>query len=364
MGDERIYQIALGLLEGIGPVKAKLLLSAVGDLTTVFKESKKNLSKIHGINSTLVQNLNRSQALKRAEKELTFIEKYNINVCYFKDPRYPQLLKNCPDSPVVLFTKGKVNFNKRNISIVGTRNATHYGKKMVQELIDSLQPYDVQIISGLARGIDYEAHQSALNNQLSTIGVLGHGLDTLYPAAHKQIAKKMLDEGGLVTEFISGLHGDPSNFPKRNRIVAGLSEATIVVESSITGGSMITARLAQDYNREVYAFPGNAMNENSKGCNELIKQQQAQLITSGEDIISFLNWEEKTQQVKTVDPVIESLDNNETQIVSAFKELGQLNLEKLASNTAIQTNQLLVHLFNLEMKGLVRSLPGKLYGLA
>jgi len=256
--DERAYQIALSILNGLGPITCKTLVNAVGSAEGVFMEKQQKLNLIQGIKQPTLRSLDREKALIRAEEELEFIGENNVQMYYYEDPNYPFKLKQCVDSPIVLFTLGKVHFNKQNVSVVGMRKSTSYGKKMVDNLVRDLAPLEVQIISGLAHGIDKAAHEAAIHNNLSTIGVLGHGLDTLYPAAHRGLAKKMLENGGLVTEFISGTIGEPTNFPKRNRIVAGLSEATVVVESSESGGSLITANLANDYNREVFAFPGPA----------------------------------------------------------------------------------------------------------
>ncbi|UKN00836.1 DNA-processing protein DprA [Paracrocinitomix mangrovi] len=362
--DERIYQIALSILNGLGPTTAKTLLEAIGSLEGIFKEKESNFRHIHGLRSDLVQDLRREECLIRAEQELEFIEKHNIQLYFYKDPNYPKNLKQCTDAPIVLFTMGHVYFNQRNISIVGTRKSSSYGKKMVDQLVKDFVPYEVQVISGLAHGIDKAAHEAAIRNNLPTIGVLGHGLDTMYPAAHRALAKQMMENGGIVTEFISGTIGEPTNFPKRNRIVAGLSEATIVVESSESGGSMITANLANDYNREVFAFPGNADKEFSSGCNNLIKRDKAHLITDVDDVIQVMNWEEKEKSEVIDINILEDLDPEESKLVNVFKSKGELNVDALAFETKLDSSNISVLLFNLELKGLVTSLPGKRYKLA
>jgi DNA processing protein len=362
--DERKYQIALSILNGLGPITCKTLVKAVGSAEGVFKEKQKNLNLIQGIKQPTLRNLDRDNSLIRAEQELEFIGKNNVQVYYYEDPNYPFKLKQCLDSPTVLYTLGKVQFNKQNISVVGMRKSTSYGKKMVDNLVKDLAPLEVQIVSGLAHGIDKAAHEAAIHNNLSTLGVLGHGLDTLYPAAHRGLAKKMLENGGLVTEFISGTIGEPSNFPRRNRIVAGLSEATVVVESSESGGSLITANLANDYNREVFAFPGPADRETSKGCNNLIKRSRAHLISSAEDMANVLGWE-LTEKAEAVDPTLfNDLNEEEAILLGIFQEKGEIDIDSLAVATDLKSSKLSVHLFNLEMKGVIKTLAGKRYCLA
>lgn len=362
--DNRIYQIALSALPGIGPANSKLLLETIGDLEGVFKESTKNLEKIEGFKPGLLSNINRDKTLIRAEQELEFIEQNQVQLYYFEDVNFPKILNNCEDAPIVLYALGKVNFNQKNISIVGTRKSTSYGKKMCEELVKDLASNEVQIISGLAHGIDKVAHEAAIRNNLPTIGVLGHGLDSMYPAAHRPLAKRMLENGGLVTEFMSGVPGDPGNFPKRNRIVAGLSLATVVVESSESGGSMITANLAFDYNREVFAFPGNVDRNTSSGCNNLIKRSKAHIITSAEDMMKILDWELIEKEAESHQELFDDLTETERVVFDLFLEHKSLNADDLAISTGMTSADLSVHLFNLEMKGAINSLPGKRYALA
>lgn len=362
--DERIYQIALSLLNGIGPFRARQLLDAVGSLEGIFLEKESNFRHFHDLKIDFSRPLEREKALIRAEQELEFILQHNIQFSFFDHPDYPPLLKQCVDAPIVLFFKGNIDLRAKNIAIVGTRKASPYGKLMVDQLVENLSPYGVQIVSGLAHGIDKSAHEAALKNGMSTIGVLGHGLDTMYPAAHREIARQMLEKGGVMTEFISGVVGEPGNFPKRNRIVAGLCEATVVVESSESGGSMITASLANDYNREVFAFPGNANREYSSGCNNLIKRSKAHLITSAQDLIDILNWEEKETKHATHQPMLADLNDSESQLIKLFQENGQADVDSLAQASNMESSHLNFHLFNLEMKGLIKTLPGKRYSLA
>lgn len=357
--------MALSILNGLGPVKARLLLNAVDSVEEIFTQTPAALSKIEGITSGFISKLEREKALIRAEQEAQFIDDNNVQLHYFQDANFPILLKETSDCPIVLYTLGKVDFNQTNISIVGMRKSTIYGKKICDHLVKDLSPYKVQIISGLAHGIDKAAHEAAIHNNLPTLGVLGHGLDTMYPAAHRPLAKRMLDNGGIVTEFMSGTIGDPSNFPKRNRIVAGLSKATVVVESSETGGSLITANLANDYNREVFAFPGPIDKESSKGCNNLIKRNRAHLTTSADDLVKILGWDEQEQSPdQSLNKLFEELDEVEGRIVKCFEQDAQLNVDTLMLKSGLNSSELAVQLFNLEMKNVVKSLPGKRYSLA
>jgi DNA processing protein len=363
--DNRIYQIALSLLNGLGPTTAKQLVNTVGSLEGVFREKESNFRHFHDLRVDFSKGLEREKCIIRAEQELEFIEKNNIQLYYYQDPNYPINLKQCGDAPIVLFTKGKVYFNQKNISIVGTRKCTDYGKKMTADLVKDLAPHKVQIVSGLAHGIDKNAHEAALQNRLSTLGVLGHGLDTMYPAAHRELANRMLENGGVITEFISGTIGEPTNFPKRNRIIAGLSEATIVVESSETGGSMITANLANDYNREVFAFPGYADKEYSSGCNNLIRRSKANLISKADDLVNILGWEQKEldEPIPLNENLLKDLNATESQLVNLFMEKGNIDFDSLTQETSLDSAKVSVHLFNLEMKGLIKTLPGKRYSL-
>lgn len=361
--EERIFQIALSLLSGIGPIKAKSLVNFTGSAEAVFLEKEKQLGLIPGIGASTVKGLNRQACLERAEQELAFIEKNAIDFYYYQDNRYPARLRNCDDGPIVLFTKGNVNFNKRNIAVVGTRKATAYGRSIVKEFVAKLAELDVQVVSGLAYGIDIEAHRAALANKLSTLAVLGHGLDLIYPVAHKPVALQMMENGGLVTEFLSFSNGDTSNFPKRNRVVAGLCDVTVVVESALSGGSLITANLANDYNRDVFAFPGNVDQEYSRGCNALIQRDKAHLITSADDLIRIMGWEAASPRVPLQTQLFPELNAEEDAIVGVLREKQELDIDNLSYAVRMSSSVLSMHLFNLELKGLVRVAPGKRYSL-
>lgn len=357
--EESVYQIALGLLNGIGSVKAKLLAQHYPELEFLFKDKHIHKLSMDGVGRDVLQNLNREQAVERARQEVDFIEENGVSHYHYKHPNFPQQLNETYDGPVNLYTLGKVDFKQLNVAVVGTRKSTAYGKKMCDQLIEGLAHYPVQIVSGLAHGIDKFAHEAALRKSLPTLAVLGHGLDTLYPAAHRPLARKMLENGGLVTEFISGVVGDPQNFPKRNRIVAGLCEATVVVESSESGGSMITANLANDYNREVFAFPGFADKESSKGCNNLIKRGKAHLISSAEDVVNVLNLQEGAQPLpQEIELAFEELNEVESKIVNYLKQHGATLIDELSSFLNYSVSDLSLHTFNLQMKNLIVSIAG------
>lgn len=362
--DKRVYKIALGLLEGIGIANTKIMISYAGGLESVFTFSDKALAELCGLSLKKVKNFNRKAALERAEKELDFVDQNGIQLHYYQDKNYPPKLKFCEDGPLLLYSKGNVDFNKQNIAVVGTRKATAYGKSLTQQLIKNLAPRGVQIVSGLAHGIDKEAHEAALNNGLSTIAVLGHGLDMIYPAAHKKLAHQLLENGGLVSEFMSSSPLDPSNFPKRNRIVAGLSDATVVIESAASGGSLITADLAFNYNREVFAFPGNVDHMNSAGCHLLIQQEKARLITSAADMIPAMGWDEIKTQLEPETDLFDALTAEEEALIKILKKHKMpLHIDYLAEEVNCAVHELSMHLFNLQIRGMVDSLPGNRYVL-
>lgn len=363
--EENIYKIAVPLLQGIGIVNTKTLIAYAGSSKAVFELSDKEIAKLCDLPLQKVKKFNRQAALDRAAEEIEFIKANGIRTHYYLDENYPAALKFCADSPIVLFSKGKVNFNQQNIAIVGTRKASSYGIKITKKFVKDLAPRSVQIVSGLAHGIDKTAHEAALTNDLPTIAVLGHGLDLVYPAANRQLAQMMQETGGLVTEYMSKTPGEPGNFPQRNRIVAGLSEATIVIESAVTGGSLITANLAFGYSREVFAFPGNIDRINSAGCNNLIQRDIAKLITSADDMVTALDWEELDSENTMQADLFEAHTVDEDQIISFLRrENKSTHIDVLAKEAKMTASELSLHLFNLEMRGSLQSLPGKMYQLA
>lgn len=358
-----LYYLALQSAEGIGDINAKKLIANCGSAEAVFKEKIKNLGKIDGIGLKIINGLKNARQMHAAEAELNFINKNDIQVSTFMDDNYPERLKHCIDGPIVLFQKGKINLKKqRIISVVGTRMITNYGKSFLKEFIADLKKYNPVIISGLAYGIDVFAHQQAMENNLQTIGVLAHGLDVVYPKIHQNEAKKMQENGGLITEFWSNTNPDRENFVKRNRIVAGLSEATIVVESAFRGGSLITADIANSYNRDVFAVPGRVTDQFSKGCNQLIKSNKAALITSIKDLEYILNWETKDKKPKAIQKqLFIELQTDEQKIYDYLLKEGKQSLDLIALYCEFPIQKTVTVLFNLEMKGVVKPLPGKLY---
>lgn len=359
------HQIALTLIEGVGPLIAKKLLQHFGSAAQVFNANQKQLLQIDGIGKKTAEAVLQTNALALAEKELEFIDKHQIKVLFYENEDYPKRLKSCYDAPLLLYYKGTADLNASKIvSIVGTRNATAYGKMLCKQLIEVLKPYDVLMVSGLAHGIDAAAHKESLLHEMPTIGVLGHGLDRVYPAAHRELAAKMLKCGGLLTEFLPGTNPDRENFPKRNRIIAGMADVTIVVEASIKGGALITAEIANSYNRDVYAFPGRINDEFSEGCNFLIKTNRAGLINSPQDLIYYLGWDDNTSQNKSAvqAQLPLNLNNDERTVCNALLQTA-LPVDELALKTNIAQSKLAVILLTLEMKGIIVALPGKLFKL-
>jgi DNA processing protein len=361
-----LHKIALTFIKSIGPVNAKNLLAYCGSAEAVFSATKNQLLQIPGIGEKTVEAILNTDALKRAAEELKFIEKHGIEVLFFSDENYPKRLKNCFDSPILLYFKGKADLNhSRIISVVGTRNATEYGKILCKQLCEVLAPYNVLIVSGLAYGIDVTAHKECIANDIPTVGVLGHGLDRLYPQIHKPVSQKMVLNGGLLSEFPTLTNPDRQNFPQRNRIIAGIADATIVVEASIKGGALITAEIANSYNKDVYAFPGRTNDAFSEGCNFLIKTNRAGLINNANDLIYYLGWDdevkEKKKQAQTTLQL--NLTANEQKVVDALQS-GQLSIDELCISLAIQQSKLAIVILTLEMQGIIVSMPGKVYKLA
>lgn len=363
---ERHHQIALSMLQGIGPKSARLLIAYLGSASAIFEQSTNLKTKVPGFSHERFRSLNRAKALKAAEETMKFIEKNDISTCFFTEENYPYRLKQCADAPVLLYSKGDPALNPdRTIAIVGTRNMTPYGKKIIHELIDHLEPYGVQVISGLAYGVDNEAHKCCLRRGVETLGVLGHGLDRIYPARNRKTAKDMLTapQSGLLTEFPHNTLPDRENFPQRNRIVAGMADATIVVESGAKGGSLITAYLANDYNRDVFAFPGNIDSDFSKGCNQLIANDKAHLITCGKDLTTFLDWEKVGASKPIQGNLFENLSGDEKKVVKLIKEFEKISLDVLSVRLKQPVASLSSLLLGLEIKGIVMMLPGQKYTL-
>ncbi len=366
MDEKIISKIALSMIPGVGGVLARNLVAYVGSVEGVFKETEKSLQKIPGIGKVNAKSIKRKDIFERAEKELEFIQKKNIDVIFYTEKNYPRRLKACVDAPVLIYTKGNLSLDEqRIISIVGTRNATEYGKQATDELIQqfSERKYPIVVISGLAYGVDVQAHKSALKYNVPTVGVVAHGLDKLYPTLHKEIALKMLENGGLVTDFPSGTKIDPPNFLRRNRIIAGLADATIVVESAEKGGALVTADIAFSYNRDVFAFPGRAEDNYSKGCNKLIRNNGASLITGIDDLEFFMGWEMEEKRNVVQPSLFVDLTGEEEKIVTLLKENGELFIDQISSELGFPVSRISAMLLNLEFKNVLVALPGKMYKL-
>ncbi len=358
-----LHQLALSCIPGIGSVLARNLLSYCGDAEEVFKEKTRNLAHIPGIGPKTLEFLKEHSAMKRAEQELKFIEKFKIKAFFITDDDYPKRLRNCPDAPIIVYFKGNADMNAgKVISIVGTRNATDYGKEICRTLIEELKVHTPLIISGLAYGIDGAAHKEALKNEIPNIAVLAHGLDRIYPAQHRAMAEKILDCGGLITEFMSGTIPDRENFPKRNRIIAGLADLTIVVEANIKGGALITAELANSYNRDVFAYPGRINDEFSQGCNFLIKTNRANLMTRVADLEYLMGWtKDQKLPLKPQLSLPINLTEDERIIADILYAKGSMGVDNLAILTGFQQSKLVMIILGMEMQGSIISLPGKVY---
>lgn len=364
MTNDLLYQIAITLVPNIGPVQAKILIEHFGNAENIFKASKKELGSIEGIGEVRAKSIKFFDDFSMVKKEIDFVEKYKIQTFFLTDETYPKRLLNCYDSPTLLYYRGNADVNSsRIINIIGTRNNTEYGRQVTEQLIDELQSLQVVIVSGLAYGIDAIAHKSAVQNNLSTIGVLAHGLDIIYPATHTGLAKQMLQNGGLLTEFKKETLPDKHNFPKRNRIVAGMSDATIVVETAVKGGSMITAELANGYNRDVFAFPGKITDSKSAGCNHLIKNNKAVLLTDARQLIEMLGWDTKKAKPKKQKELFISLTSDEQVLVNVLKQKETVHIDEIFLKSGLTSSTVAAAMLNLEFQNVVTSLPGKMYRL-
>ncbi|RFZ85544.1 DNA-protecting protein DprA [Mucilaginibacter terrenus] len=359
------HQIALTFLDNIGPVLARSMVRQFGSAEQVFRLSKNALTKTPGVGQKRLEQTDFDQALRRAEQEMYFIEKNNIDVLFFNDVRYPKRLKNCNDAPLLLYSKGNANFNmQRVVSIVGTRNATDYGRSLCRQLVEELKEYNVLVVSGLAHGIDVAAHKECVKMNVPTVGVFAHGLDRLYPSQNRPTAEKMLENGGLLTEYPSGTRPDREKFPARNRVVAGMADATIVVEAGLKGGALITAEIANSYDRDVFAFPGRLGDEYSEGCNFLIRHNKASLLTCMADLAYSMGWEKNSDAKPSTDQLILPIDlsADEFAVYTIIREhKAPLAIDDLSIKTNMPTSQLAMTLLDMELQGFIRSLPGKTY---
>jgi DNA processing protein len=358
---ELFYLLALMKVEGIGDINAKKLLAQFGSAERIFTSKA---SELPGISRAIFSRLKDKSVYERAEQELAFIEKNHVEVLYFMDNNYPDRLKHCIDGPLLLFASGKMDFsNRRIISVVGTRQITAYGTDVCKNLIADVAPLNPVIVSGLAYGVDIVAHQAAVEHGLQTIGVVAHGLNQVYPKSHKKMVSRMKENGGMLTEFWSTSNPDKENFVRRNRIVAGIAEATVVIESAEKGGSLITAGLANDYNRDVFAVPGRITDRYSIGCNDLIKTQKAGVLTSAADLVYILNWDipENHTNKSIQKQLFVALEEDEQKIYDYLLGSGKQLLDIIALECSMPVFRLAPLLLNMELKGVVRPLPGKLF---
>jgi len=360
------YKIGLSLIPKVGHITAKKLVSYVGSYEGIFKESKNSLMKVPGIGEIMAKSIISANALHKADEEIEFIQKKNIQVLFYLDKEYPERLKNCEDAPILIYALGETDLNARKVlSIVGTRKATPDGVDFCEKLVKELKEHghNPLIVSGLAYGIDIVAHKTALDCDLQTVAVFGHGLDIVYPASHKKVAGQIINQGMLITDFPSKSIRDKNNFIKRNRIIAGMADATIVVESGDKGGALVTADIANSYNRDVFAVPGRINDVYSRGCNNLIKTNRAAMLTGIEDLEYILGWENTAPKDAFQKELFVELNDEEKNITEILQKFGELSIDMLCVKANQPTSKVSPVLLDLEFKGMVRSLPGKVYKL-
>jgi len=357
----KLEELAMTMIPMVGPILARQLIASCGSIEAVFSESKRQLKSIPGIGEEIAGQITRTSAIfDAADEELEVMEKEGIDFVFYLDADYPGRLHHISDAPLLLYTRGMVNLNpERSVAVIGTRKPTPFGVATTEELVAGLAGCDLTIISGLAYGVDITAHKACLQHGLPTIGVMGSGMGYIYPQVHATTDRKMMDNGGIITEFSHDTGPDAVNFPMRNRIVAGLCDALVVIESGIKGGSMITASLANDYNRDVMAFPGRRIDKNSAGCNALIKRQQAHLIESAEDLVSLMGWNRKTRQQSFQGDLFTTMTDGEQKIYGLLIGEDAKDIDTLAFETKLTPGELAALLLMLECKGAIKSLPGK-----
>ena len=359
-----IYEIGVSLLPGIGSINGKKLVAYCGGAEGVFKQKKSHLEKIEGIGSKLAEAISTQKILSKAEKELQFIEKENIQAYFFNDKQYPFRLKQAIDSPVMIFYKGTDVLNyDRILAIVGTRNITDRGKLITDKFVQGLKDAGIMIISGLAYGVDSRTHRACVKNHIPTVGVLAHGLHTLYPNINKKLSNEMQQQGGILTEFVSGTKPDAFNFPQRNRVIAGMADATLVIESGKKGGSLITADIANSYARDVYAVPGRPEDPYSKGCNFLIKTNRAALVESADDLLYQLSWDNKERPKHIQPKLFLDLKPEEQKIVDILEKEKQAAIDFIMIESKMPSSKLAATLLHLEFEGIIKCMPGKIYQL-
>lgn len=358
------YRIALTLAPQVGAITAKTLFSYCGSAEAVFRSSRKSIVKIPGIGPTVADSIATPGLLEQAEQEMLFLEKHDVSPLFYTDAAYPTRLRQCYDCPAMLYFSGsdiQLLNAERILAIVGTRQPSDYGRQICESLVEAIAPYQVVIVSGLAFGIDISAHRKATALGIPNIGVLGHGLGSIYPSEHRSSARRMQEHGGLLSEYISSEKPDREHFPMRNRIIAGMCDALLVVETAASGGSMISAALAHQYGRDIAAVPGRAGDPKSAGCNMLIKSQRAQLVESAEDIAALLNWEPAGQKKPKQGQLFQELSTQENRTMTVIRENPEIAIDRLTVETGIPAGELAAAILQLEFMGLIRTLPGKRY---
>jgi DNA processing protein len=362
------YKIGIGLIPKIGPVLTKRLVAYCGSAEQVFRAKKAALARIPGIGEKIAEYIITNRKLDVADIEIDFIDRNQIKALFYLDDNYPERLRQCEDAPVVLYIKGDTLLNRKKvISIVGTRNPTDYGRNLTRELVEELSVTypDVLVVSGLAYGIDICAHKAALRNNLDTVAVLGHGLSRLYPASHREVASQIARKGALITEFLHDEKPESINFVKRNRIIAGLADATLVMESGEHGGALITADIANSYNRDVFAFPGRVSDPYSTGCNRLIKTNRAALLENFADLVYQMGWQQAGKQPEILQKsLFLELSEDESSLVTLLRNNISLTIDQIALHAGMPVSKVSSQLLNLEFKGVVKCLPGKVYRIS
>ncbi len=362
MTNDLLYQVALTLIPNIKCVHAKALIEHFGTAENILKAKTKDLSAVENIGLIKAAKIKSFEDFKQAEEEIKFIEKYKIQSLFITDKNYPQRLLNCYDSPTILYYRGNADLNiSKIISVIGTRSNTDYGKQATENLVSELKELNIIVVSGLAFGIDVIAHKSALQNNIQTVAVLAHGLQMIYPHQHKTLAKEIALNGGLLTEFRNGIIPDKFNFPQRNRIVAGIADATVVIETAVKGGSMITAELANNYNRDVFALPGRTTDSKSTGCNYLIQNNKAVLFTDAKELMESLGWQSKKINKKQQKELFIELSEDEKIIISILKEKDNTHIDEINMRSNLNSSSVAAAILSLELQNVIGSLPGKMY---
>lgn len=357
------YQIAATQLFGFGPKRTRQILHSLGDVELLFRLSYRELSEMTGFSIPLLRKMERERALKWSEDVIHNLQKFDIQTVFYSDPQYPRRLKQCEDGPLVLYRKGNLDLNaQRFVAVVGTRAISSYGQQLCEELIESWIGGNICVVSGLAYGVDIAIHRACVKFGIPTIGVLAHGLEMVYPRSHGSVAKRMIEHGALISEFTPFTNPDRENFPMRNRIVAGMCDATIVVESKERGGSLITAELANDYSRDVFAFPGGVYDKNSEGCNQLIADNKAHILRSGAEFLEKMGWD--AQGEGNQKRLFHELSGDEQQLAGLLSDSKEMHIDVLALKTGWPVSRINVLLFQMEMNGVVQSLPGNACRLA